>query len=80
MLYLIPPSPLSGTLSSPPVTGTRPPPCSEFSFTMVDDHNAVLFGGRRQGYVLNNDVYTLDLDRMVSCEGLVHSYIPCISI
>ena len=37
---------------------------------MVDDHNAVLFGGFGQGYVSHNDVYTLNLERMVSCEGL----------
>ena len=35
---------------------------------MVDDHNAVLFGGHGQEYVVYNDVYTLDLERMVSCE------------
>ena len=60
------PSPLSGTWSSPTVSGTRPPPCAFFSLTMVDDHNAVLFGGIGQGYVEYNDVYTLDLERMVS--------------
>ena len=37
---------------------------------MVDDHNAVLFGGSGQGGVRYNDVYTLDLERMVSCELL----------
>ena len=68
VVYLIPPSPLSGTWSSPTVSGTRPPPCANFSLTMVDDHNAVLFGGNGQENVVYNDVYTLDLERMVSYE------------
>ena len=64
------PSPtLSGTWSSPTVTGTRPPPCSHFSFTMVDESHAVLFGGH-SGSGRTNDVYMLDLSRMVSCVEL----------
>ena len=47
------------------MTGTRPPPCSHFSFTMVDESHAVLFGGI-SGSGFTNDVYMLDLSRMVS--------------
>ena len=36
---------------SPEVSGARPPPCSNFSFTKVGAHHAVLFGGVRG----NND-------------------------
>ena len=27
------------------MTGTRPPPCDDFTFTMVDDRRVLLFGG-----------------------------------
>ena len=61
-----PPYPLSpGVWSSPAVSGTRPPPCNAFSLTKVDDHHAVMFGGNYSGQ-RRNDVYTLDLARMVS--------------
>ena len=57
-----------GTWSSPKVSGTRPPPCSAFSFTMIDDHHAVLFGGVQfdGGKKWTNDTYILDLKIMVS--------------
>ena len=51
------------------MTGTRPPPCQDFSFTMVDESHAVLFGGV-SGSGKTNDVYMLDLSRMVSCVEL----------
>ena len=58
---------LLGTWSSPTVRGARPPPCHNFSFTKVDDHHAVLFGGWDQkNHRRTNDVYSLDLTRMVS--------------
>ena len=60
---------LSGTWSSPTITGTRPPPCQNFSFTMVDESHAVLFGGSSDSR-WTNDVYMLDLSRMVSCVEL----------
>ena len=57
---------LSGTWSSPAVSGERPPPCSAFTFTMIDDNHAVLFGGfQAPGPKETNDVYILDLARMV---------------
>ena len=55
----------TGTWSSPPVSGTRPPPCSYFSLTKTDDYHLVMFGGK-QGDVRTNDVYVLDFIRMVS--------------
>ncbi len=54
-----------GKWSSPPVTGTRPPPSMDFSLTMVTDHIAVLFGGVGSGQLYSH-VYTLDLWEMVS--------------
>ena len=57
---------LLGKWSSPQTTGKRPPPCSTFSFTMVDDHRAVLFGGFQGGKGRTKDVYILDLRSMVS--------------
>ena len=54
-----------GCWSSPAVSGTRPPPINGFSLTMTDDNHAVLFGGY-DGCQKTNDMYTLDLSRMVS--------------
>ena len=59
-------SPHTGTWSSPPITGTRPPPCADFSFTKIDEQHAVLFGGEGQGDVLTNNAYLIDLKKMVS--------------
>ena len=56
----------SGTWSSPTISGTRPPPCSFFSITKVDEDNAVLFGGRGQGNVVTNHIYNINLKGMVS--------------
>ena len=68
-IHVFPPFTLSGTWSSPTITGTRPPPCFDFSFTMVDESHAVLFGGFSDSG-RTNDVYMLDLSRMVSCVEL----------
>lgn len=65
---------LSGKWSSPTVGGTRPPPCSYFTLTMIDDHHAVLFGGYQFGRGMTNDAYILDLIRMVSCVYYGHAY------
>ena len=54
----------SGTWSSITCTGTRPPPCASFSLTMIDNHQAMLFGGMQAGNI-SNDAYTLDLATMV---------------
>ena len=71
-LYLIPDPamiPLTtclGTWSSPVVSGTRPPPCEDFSLTMIDEDHAVLFGGDQSGGAASGDVYILDITTMVS--------------
>ena len=58
---------IAGTWSSPNVSGTRPPPCAAFSFTMIDGHHAVLFGGYQTGIGKSNDAFILDLTTMVRC-------------
>ena len=59
------------------MSGTRPPPCSDFSFTMIDDHHAVLFGGVQSDDKLKctNDVYILDLKIMASTCTIILLYI-----
>ena len=60
------PSTFIGTWSSPTLRGTRPPPCCEFSLTMIDDHRAVLFGGMQPpGPTSTKEVFILDLTGMV---------------
>ena len=66
------PSTLTGTWSSPTLRGTRPPPCSHFSLTMIDDHRVVLFGGKQPpGPRLTKEVYILDLTGMVCSSPIV---------
>ena len=55
----------AGVWSSPPTTGTRPPPCAGFSLTKVVHNRAILFGGR-SSTGRYNDVYIIDLQAMVS--------------
>ena len=56
-----------GVWSSPELRGERPPPCSSFTFTMVDKHRAVLFGGYQYDRRCRvNDVYLFNLRDMVS--------------
>ncbi len=45
-------------------TGPRPPPCSNFSLTKITHQKAVFIGGGRPGF-RNNEVYVLDLPKMV---------------
>ncbi|XP_064393462.1 uncharacterized protein LOC135340956 [Halichondria panicea] len=54
----------NGVWSSPGLRGERPPPCSHFTFTMVDHHRAVLFGGDQPEYRRVNDVYLFDFRTM----------------
>ena len=54
----------AGTWSSPPTSGTRPPPCSSFSFTAVNNHQAVLFGGNQRGHRIK-DCFLIDFESMV---------------
>ena len=61
----------TGKWSSPVVSGRRPPPCSDFTLTMVDDHRAVLFGGIGGRGELKH-LYVLDIARMVSDQLYLH--------
>ena len=62
----------AGAWFSPPVSGARPPPCSDFTLIAIDSHRAVLFGGirpRRDGPV--SDLYIIDFNTMVKCHCIV---------
>ena len=63
----------AGVWSCPITTGERPPPCSHCTFTRVDDSRAVVFGGRKEEWERNNDVYIIDLHAMV----MLYSYRWC---
>ena len=53
-----------GCWSIPDTTGETPKPCGAVSFTKVDQHTAVLFGGRqKQGRV--NDLVILNMEKWV---------------
>ncbi len=56
-----------GVWSSPKIKGEKPSPCAGFTFTKVDQHRAVLFGGRHLDRNLRvNDVYLFNFKNMVS--------------
>ena len=42
-----------------------PPPCFNFSFLMIDEHRAMLFGGMQRSGERTNEAYVLDLSIMV---------------
>ena len=65
-IAFLPPSSLLRFMVLPKITGTRPPPCSGFSLTMIDKQHAVMYGGLIPGGRVTSDVYILDLARMVS--------------
>ena len=48
-------------------TGESPPPLSWHTFTKIDHHRAVVFGGYRylQGDIYLNDTYVLDMETWV---------------
>ena len=54
-----------GVWLSPELKGERPP-CANFTFTMVDQHRAVLFGGSQPERNGVNDVYLFNFRDMVS--------------
>ena len=60
-------SPSSGKWSTPTTTGPRPPPCAYFSFTAINNHQAVLFGGR-QPHSRVSECYLMDFESMVRPE------------
>ena len=54
--------------STPSTTGEAPRPCLSFSFVKMSDSTVVLFGGETD-YGHSDDLYTLDMNNMVStCE------------
>ena len=58
----------AGKWSSSPTTGPRPPPCYFFSFTAINDHQAVLFGGKQPQRRRVNDCFLMDFESMVCPE------------
>ena len=54
-----------GQWSSPSMNGVRPPPCEDFSLTMSDEDQAVMFGGNISSG-LTSDARVLHLPTMVS--------------
>ena len=66
-LHLVSDWPLlsAGKWSSPTTTGPRPPPCYFFSFTSINDHQAVLFGGNQPRNRVVNECYLMDFESMV---------------
>ena len=54
-----------GLWSSPSNSGSRPPPCSEFSLTMTDEDQAAMFGGYTSSG-LSSEARVLHLPTMVS--------------
>ena len=57
-------APYIGKWLSPQTTGMRPLPCAGFSFTKVDLHRAVLFGGR-QAEKRVNEIHILNMENWV---------------
>ena len=51
---------------SPTLTGDRPPPSDGFTFTSIDGHRAVLFGGILHDRRYINHVYVIDFRKMVN--------------
>ena len=55
-----------GTWECPTTTGTHPPPCQGFTFTMIDEDRIVLFGGFQPATKRRvNDVYILNIHTKV---------------
>lgn len=58
-----------GIWSSPTFTGSRPPPCADFSLTNIDHYRAALYGGDRGINKETKDVYLIDFGTKVLWEG-----------
>ena len=69
-----------GSWSSPSVKGSRPRPCHYFSLTMIDEEQAVMFGGYPPGSGMFADVCVLYLPTMVSNLLLHITLIVCLSV
>ncbi len=61
---------------SPELSGCRPPPCAAFSFTRIDRHRVVLFGGRQQKERVN-EIYILDMNEWVRFVTEEHCVLVC---
>jgi len=48
-----------------PLKGDNPPKCSNFSFTKLDDHTVIMFGGYLGDEHYSDELYTLNLKEMV---------------
>lgn len=71
-----------GIGSSVAVGEIWPPPCSDFSLTKIDDHHAVLYGGRlsHEGATKAvNDVYLIKLEKLVGYTVAIRilKVLPC---
>ena len=56
-------------MSLPTFTGTTPPPNSYFTFTAIDDHRALVFGGHvtlGRNDSRTDSLYLIDFNKMVS--------------
>ena len=58
--------PVPGLWSSPSNSGSRPPPCSDFSLTMTDEDQAVMFGEYTPSSGRSSEARVLHLPTMVS--------------
>ena len=48
------------------MNGTRPPPCAVVALTSIDDHRALLYGGRDAEHMCrSSDLYIIDFDTVV---------------
>ena len=56
---------------SPVLTGSRPPPSDGFTFTSIDAHRAVIFGGILHDRHYINDVYIINFQKMVIIPSVV---------
>ena len=63
-------SPPADECSSPRVTGQNPPPCHDFTLTLVGEKKAALFGGEIGPGVHNDDLLIVELTKqtLVSTE------------
>ena len=64
----------SDSWSNPTVTGSQPPPCQGFTFTLVDSERVVLYGGYQptSGHRAN-DYFILNLNTKVSLVYVFHA-------
>ena len=46
--------------------GSKPPPCSNFSLTMIDEEHAVMFGGYCPDSECSADIFVLHMPTTVS--------------